>query len=70
MEKIPKILIILGILFILAGFFYQFGAKYFPLGKLPGDLIIKKGNSTFYFPLTTCILLSVILTLILGIFKK
>ncbi len=70
MDKMPKLLIILGILFIFAGLFYQFGGKYFPLGKLPGDIIIKKGNSTFYFPLTTCILISAILSLILGILKK
>jgi Protein of unknown function (DUF2905) len=70
MDRTPKLLIIIGILFILAGFFFQYGAKYFPLGKLPGDLIIKKGNSTFYFPLTTCILFSAILTLIFGVLKK
>lgn len=70
MEKMPKLLIIIGILFIFAGLFYQFGGKYFPLGKLPGDIIIKKGNSTFYFPLTTCILISAILSLIFGVLKK
>lgn len=70
MDRIPKSLIIIGILFVLAGFFLQYGAKYFPIGKLPGDIIIKRGNSTFYFPLTTCILISAILTLIFGVLKK
>ena len=70
MERTPKLLIILGILFILAGFIIQYGAKYFPLGKLPGDIIIKKGGSTFYFPLTTCILVSLILSIIFGVLKK
>ena len=70
MERSSKLLIIIGILFILAGIFAQFGYKYFPLGKLPGDIVIKKGNSTFYFPLTTCVLISLLLTVIVGILKK
>jgi hypothetical protein len=70
MGRSSKLLIIIGILFILAGIFVQFGYKYFPIGKLPGDFVIKKGNSTFYFPLTTCILISLLLTVIVGILKK
>jgi hypothetical protein len=40
------------------------------LGKLPGDIYIKRENFSFYFPITTCILLSFLLSLILMIFKK
>jgi hypothetical protein len=70
MDKTSKFLIIIGVLFIVAGIFVQYGYKYFPLGKLPGDIVIKKGNSAFYFPITTCILISVVVTIIFGILKK
>ena len=42
----------------------------FPLGRLPGDIIIRKGSGTFYFPLATCILLSIILTLLLAVLRR
>ncbi len=41
-----------------------------PLGRLPGDIIIRKGSGTFYFPLVTCILLSIILTLLLAVLRR
>jgi hypothetical protein len=40
------------------------------LGKLPGDILIKKDNSQFYFPITTCIIISIILTLLFYLFRK
>lgn len=40
------------------------------VGKLPGDIFIKKGNFSFYFPLATCVLISLFLTLILNFFGK
>ena len=41
-----------------------------PLGRLPGDIVVRRGNSTFYFPLATSILVSIILTLLLGVFRR
>jgi len=41
-----------------------------PLGRLPGDIVVQRGRGTFYFPIVTCILLSVLLTLVLGIFRR
>jgi hypothetical protein len=41
-----------------------------PIGRLPGDFAFRRGNSTFYFPLTTSILLSIILTLLLAILRR
>lgn len=46
------------------------GGKAPGIGKLPGDIIIKRGNFTFYFPLATSILLSVILSVILALFRR
>jgi len=66
---IQKTLIIIGVLFILVGLLYPF-LKDIGLGKLPGDIVIKKENSSFYFPIVTCIIVSVVVSLILMFFKK
>lgn len=59
-----KLLIAVGFLFVIAGVFFPLIQK-FGIGHLPGDLIFKKGNFTFYFPITTCILLSLVVSIIL-----
>jgi hypothetical protein len=65
-----KALIILGIFLITIGLLWHFDLiKHIPLGRLPGDIHIKGKNSSFYFPLTTCIVLSLLLSLIFKIFK-
>jgi len=63
-------LILLGIFIILIGLLLMAGDKIPWLGKLPGDIIIRKKNFTFYFPLVTCILISLILTLVFTLFRK
>jgi hypothetical protein len=65
-----KILIIFGILLIFLGIIVTLGPKIPWMGKLPGDIIIKKEHFSFYFPLTTCIIISVILTFLLYLLKK
>jgi Zn-dependent protease with chaperone function len=60
-----KILIFLGIILIAAGMLFMFGARIPWLGKLPGDICIKKENFTLYFPLATSILLSIALSIIM-----
>ncbi len=68
---ISKLLIGLGILFIIIGFLIPVISKIPFIGKLPGDIYIKKDNFVFYFPLATCIIISIVLTLILNlIFRK
>lgn len=63
-----KSLIFIGIILIIIGVLgYCFEKFNF---KIPGNILIKKDNFTLYFPIVTCILLSIILTLILNIFKK
>ena len=63
-----KILIIVGIIILVVGLLYPY-IKKLGLGQLPGDLMFKSGNSTFFFPIVTCIIISVVLTIILNLFK-
>ena len=65
MAGLGKFLIWLGVILILAGTVITFAGRIPWIGRLPGDICIKRENFTFYFPLTTSILLSVILSLIL-----
>jgi len=68
-----KILILVGIIVILIGLIFTFSFKIkipFNLGKLPGDIYIKKNNFSFYFPITTSIIISIILTFIFYLFSK
>ena len=69
MNDIGKFLIIIGIICLVAGIAFMFGGKFFshiPLGKLPGDINIKKDNFSFHFPIMTSIIISIILTVILN----
>jgi len=65
-----KMLILLGIFIILIGVFLLIGDRIPWLGRLPGDIIIKRKNFTLYFPLVTSILISIILTLLFTLFRK
>ncbi|MCX8084437.1 MAG: DUF2905 domain-containing protein [Calditerrivibrio sp.] len=64
-----KILITIGVLLIIVGLFFHFGEK-IGLGRLPGDINIKKDNFSFHFPIVTSIIISIILTILLNIFFK
>jgi hypothetical protein len=67
MQSLGKYLIIFGAAVLLAGVILTFFPKLNFFGKLPGDISIKKENFSFYFPIATSIVLSVLLTLILWI---
>jgi hypothetical protein len=67
---IGKILVVAGILLVLIGVGLMFGDKIPYLGKLPGDIYIKRERFSFCFPLTTSIIISIILTLFFWIFRK
>ena len=64
MHGLGKILILTGIVLIVFGLLFIFSHK-LPFGKLPGDIVIKKGNFTFYFLLGLSIIISIILTVIM-----
>ena len=72
-ESMPatgKMLIIAGIVLIIAGLAFLFADKIPFLGRLPGDIYIKKERFSFYFPITTSIIISIILTVLFAIFRK
>ncbi|NLG12450.1 MAG: DUF2905 domain-containing protein [Elusimicrobia bacterium] len=64
-----KLLLAIGIIFIIASVLVSKGIK-IPLGRLPGDIIIKKEDFSFYLPITTSIIISVLLTVIFSLIKK
>ena len=60
MTGIGKILMTVGVIIFIIGLLMQF----IQIGKLPGDIVFKKGNTTFYFPIMTSIIISLVLSLI------
>lgn len=62
-----RVLIVAGVVLVAVGLLMQAGL---PLGRLPGDIVIRRGNSTFYFPIVTCIVASVVLTLLSALFRR
>ncbi len=68
--ELGKFLILLGLFLVILGGAFVFGDRIPFLGKLPGDFVIRRENVTFYFPLATCLLISLILTLLFLLFRK
>lgn len=68
MRDIGRFLLIVGIIAALIGLLLWSGFAPKWLGRLPGDIRIERGNSVFYFPIVTCIIISIVLSLILSIF--
>lgn len=69
-EHIGRFLIIVGVLIVLIGGLLTLSGKIPWIGRLPGDIIIQKKNFTFYFPITTSIILSILLSLIFWLIGK
>ena len=66
-----KYIIAFGVIIVIVGvIIYFFGDKLHCLGRLPGDIRIEKENSRFYFPITTMILFSLVLTVLINLIKK
>ncbi len=70
MPGIGRMLVILGVLLVLVGLGFMFADKIPYIGRLPGDIYIKKEKFSFYFPLATSIIISIILTILFSIFRK
>jgi hypothetical protein len=70
MSEFGKMLVIFGVVLVGVGLLLLFGAKIPWLGKLPGDITIRRENFTFYFPLATSLIVSIILTLLFSLFRR
>ncbi|MCM8799988.1 MAG: DUF2905 domain-containing protein [Candidatus Omnitrophica bacterium] len=70
MEAIGKLIIILGFLLIGVGLILVFIEKIPYIGKLPGDIFIQKKNFIFYFPLTTSIIISIVVSLLIWLWSR
>jgi hypothetical protein len=62
-----RVLIGVGIVLVVTGIAVQLGL---PIGRLPGDIIIRRGNGTFYFPIVTCIVVSIVLSIIAALMRR
>ena len=62
-----KMLVLVGLVIVGLGLLVMLGV---PLGRLPGDISVRRGSFSFYFPLTTSIVLSILLTLVLAFFRR
>ena len=66
-----RMLIVLGLVLVVAGVVVTLAGRLpIPFGRLPGDIRIQGKNSSFYFPLTTCILISVVLSLVMWLLRR
>jgi hypothetical protein len=69
-SDLGKALVIVGLVFVAVGLILWTGVGRSWLGRLPGDLHYSRGNFSFHFPIATCLLLSLLITLILWLFRK
>jgi hypothetical protein len=70
MQDLGKTILIIGLVLVVAGAILWKTGGLGGLGRLPGDIFVRKGNATFYFPIVTCIIVSVVLTLLSWLFRR
>ncbi len=70
LSYLAKMLILIGVILTAIGVLFLFMPKVPWLGRLPGDVIFRRGNFTFFFPWVTCLVISILLTLLLAFFRK
>jgi hypothetical protein len=70
MQDLGKIILVIGLVLVVVGGILWKTGGLGGLGKLPGDIVVHRENSTFYFPLVTCLVLSVLLTLIMWLIRR
>ena len=70
MRELGKFIVIFGVIVTLVGLVLWTGLAPKRLGRLPGDIRIEREHSTFYFPIVTCIILSILLSLLWSIFRR
>jgi hypothetical protein len=69
-SSMGRALVAAGVLLALVGLAVMFAGKIPGLGRLPGDIVVRRGSFTFYFPFVTCLLVSLLLTLLFSLFRR
>jgi Protein of unknown function (DUF2905) len=64
---VGRLLVVIGLLIAGVGLLMTMGV---PFGRLPGDVVVRRGSLSFYFPIVTCIVLSVLLTIVLSLLRR
>ena len=70
MNRMGEILLVFGLVMVVLGLILLLVGRVPWLGRLPGDIYVQRGNWSFYFPLSTCLIVSVILTLLFSLFGR
>jgi Protein of unknown function (DUF2905) len=70
MRELGRMLVIFGGVITLIGIAFWSGLGAGWVGRLPGDIRIERGNTAFYFPIVTCIIVSIVLTLLMSLFRR
>ena len=70
MQELGRVLVGLGCLAVVLGAALMLAGRVPWLGRLPGDILIRRGTFTFYFPIVTCVVVSIVLTLILNLLGR
>jgi Protein of unknown function (DUF2905) len=69
-SELGKFLVIVGVVLAIVGLIFWGGLAPKWLGRLPGDIRIEREHSTFYFPIVTCVVISIVLSILLSIFRR
>lgn len=70
MYDVGRLLLVVGVIAVLVGALLMLGPRVPWLGRLPGDIVIRRGNTTFYFPLATSLLVSIVASILLSLFTR
>jgi hypothetical protein len=70
MQELGRPLIVVGAVLLVLGLWFTFGPRIPGLGRLPGDIVWRRGHTTIYFPVVTCIVISLLLTLVFSLFRR
>jgi DUF2905 family protein len=65
-----RLLVVAGVLLVAFGLVMMMAGKVPFLGRLPGDIVYRKGGTVFYFPLVTCLVISLLMTLVMSLFRR
>ena len=69
-EGLGRALMGVGLVLVIIGLIIMYGSRFFPLGRLPGDILVRRGNFTLFFPVMTMLVVSLLLSLLFNLFLR